>query len=64
MNFSLSGPCHGPVCMSPASNRGDLGKILGRSIQNLCWSKWQWDRCFFREGFPFQYLRSLFHSHL
>jgi hypothetical protein len=37
-------PHHGSGCWSPASHRRGPGSILGRSIWDLWWTKWHWDR--------------------
>jgi hypothetical protein len=53
ININLNkGPRHCSGGYSPASHRGGPGSIPGRSMWDLWWTKWHWDR-FLSEYFGF-----------
>jgi len=42
------------------------GLIPGQSTQNMCWTKWHWDRfpCEYFSYFPRSIIPSMLHSHI
>jgi hypothetical protein len=59
-------PCLGSGGYLPAYHPGGSGSIPGRSMSDLWWTKWQWDR-FFSQRFSFPVLSiipPMLHTHL